>query len=361
MVGRLGRAVLVSALVSLSFVAACGVPAEVGASSPPVADPGATAAPGPGVPLAQVPDDQAAEQGDFVTSGVTTSRPGVRPYALTPETVTALDDAAYPVDVDGVLQVAWEGYDEPVYHPVSMTWYALKMLESYRVTGTQEYLHRAESNARALLDGADRGADGEYWFGYPFPYDVHQDPAMGLGTPWYSGMAQGMVLSLVSRLYGVTGDPAWRDAADAILATYDARPRQVATAPGDAPWFAYVDADGNLWLEEYPGTAQASHVVNGHIYSSWGLADYLDEIDPADERAARSFDGAVTTIRDHFDEYRVPGGISYYCVAQYCHDTAWQPENYHRGVVAQLRMLRDLTGDPAIAAQAEVLVGDYWR
>jgi hypothetical protein len=232
------------------------------------------------------------------------------------------------------------------------------MLESYRVTGDDEYLRRATNNAHALLDGADRDGQGGYWFAYPFTYDVHQDPALRLPTPWYSGMAQGMVLSLASRLFGITGEEIWRTAAESILTTFDARPSQDDPA---APWFAYVDSGGYLWFEEYPGTADATHVVNGHIYASWGLADYIDEVDPANMVAARAFDGAVTAIRDHFNNYRVPGGISYYCVARYCHDTGWQPESYHRGVVSQLRMLRDLTGDTMLGDQAELLVSDYWR
>lgn len=85
---------------------------------------------------------------------------------------------------------------------------------------------------------------------------------MTLTAPWYSGMAQGQALSLVSRLWSVTGDTRWRDAATSIVATYRA------DGPGDGPWFAHVIA-GDLWFEEYPdarGTVAPTQVVNGHVY-----------------------------------------------------------------------------------------------
>lgn len=274
-------------------------------------------------------------------------------YEHTSTSVLDLDDPDRPVDADGVLQVAWPGEDEPIYHPVGMAMFGLNSYESYRFTGEPEFLRRAEANAAALLDGATE-IDGALWFGYRFDHSLRDDDNMTLRAPWYSGMAQGQVLSLVSRLYHETGDEEWREAADAILASY------AVNSPRTGPWFAQA-LDGNLWLEEYPDTTGAvpdTQVINGHIYSAWGLYDYYTLI-AADPEVLELFDAAATTMLATFDDYRVPGGISYYCASRYCSDVGWQPENYHRGVAAQLDMLAEMTGDSAFADRADVLRRDY--
>lgn len=274
-------------------------------------------------------------------------------YARTPATVIDLADPARPVDADGVLQVSWPGLDEPVYHPVSMAMYGLYVYESYRITADPEHLRRAEANARALLDGATE-LGGALWFGYPFDHELHGDSSMTLEAPWYSGMAQGQVLSLLARLYDETGEESWRQAADGVLASYEVN------SPREAPWFAHA-IDGRLWLEEYPdtrGQVPDTQVINGHIYAAWGLYDYYTLVE-ADDGVRELFDAAVTTIRESFGSYRVPGGISYYCAAAYCRDVGWQPESYHRGVAAQLDHLAAMTGDEELSEQAAVLRQDY--
>lgn len=277
-------------------------------------------------------------------------------HPVTPRTYSTLlelDDPAQPVDDHGVRAVAWEGFEEPIYHPVAMAMYALRAVESYRQTADPEYLRRAVATGDALLDGADEIA-GAWWFPYPFDHALNGDREMTLTAPWYSGMAQGQVLSLVSRLWDVTGDVRWREAATRILASY-----RVDDA-GDGPWFSHVVA-GDLWFEEYPdarGAVPATQVVNGHIYSAWGLFDYLTLVSQ-DDRVLALWDGAVTTVRRQFAAFRLEGGISYYCAAQYCKDTSWRPEPYHRGVAHQLDTLGLMTGDAEFLEQADILRQDY--
>lgn len=267
-------------------------------------------------------------------------------------TLLDLDDPDQPVDDRGVRAVPWEGFAEPVYHPVAMAMYALRAVESYRQTDDPEYL-RAIANGEALLDGSDEIA-GARWFPYPFDYALNGDQGMTLTAPWYSGMAQGQALSLVSRLWSVTGDTRWRDAATSIVATYRA------DGPGDGPWFAHVIA-GDLWFEEYPdtrGTVAPTQVVNGHVYSAWGLYDYLTFVDH-DDQVLALWDGAVTTVRRQFSAFRLEDAISYYCIAQYCKDTSWRSEPYHRGVANQLDTLGLMTGDAAFLELADTLRRDY--
>ncbi|UNX56229.1 D-glucuronyl C5-epimerase family protein [Georgenia sp. TF02-10] len=296
------------------------------------------------------PGDAVADVPDYAMTGAEPRAITPEPYARTPETVLPLEDPDRPVDGAGVLQVTWPDQAGPIYHPVSLAHYALYMLESYRTTGTREYLDRAVANAEALLDGAEERA-GALWFPYGFDYQLHDDEAQTLTAPWYSGMAQGQALSLFVRLHAETDDDRWTDAADATARTFDARPGE------GGPWFAHV-VDGHLWFEEYVDDAVApTQVVNGHIYAAFGLYDYATRT--GDPDAAQLFDGAATTVAETFDTYRLPGGLSYYCAAQYCIDTDWRPPNYHRGVTKQFESLALMTGRGVFLEQAASFRADY--
>jgi hypothetical protein len=288
---------------------------------------------------------------DYIVAGTEPRPISPEPYARTPETVISLTDLNRPVDDTGVLQTAWDGHDDPVYHPVNLAQYALYMIESYRTTGEQEYLDRAVANGTELLAGAD-DHDGALWFPYGFDYTLHGDPAMTLTAPWHSGMAQGQALSLFVRLHQETGEDRWQDAAHATFETFTARQGET-----EGPWFAHV-LDGHLWFEEYVDEAvPPTQVVNGHIYAMFGLYDYATHT--GHEHAGQLFDGGAATVTGTFDQYRLPDGISYYCADQYCHDTDWQPPSYHRGVANQFDSLALMTGDGAFVEMARTFRADY--
>lgn len=276
----------------------------------------------------------------------------VLPYAREERTVVDLADPERTTDDRGVLQVEWDDHEGPVYHPVNIASYGLALLESYRVTGEQVYLEHAVANASALLDGSETGADGALWFPYGFDYELHQDRDLLMEAPWYSGMAQGQVLSLLVRLHEETGDPRWREAADGVFASFG--DDHAAGEPG----FALVDDCGHLWFEEYVDDAvPPTHVVNGHIYALFGLYDYARAYGSTE--AEELFDAGATTVAEQFPRFRLEGEISFYCAARYCHIDRWQPPSYHRGVAAQLDALHAMTGADVFAEQAETFRRDY--
>ena len=173
---------------------------------------------------------------------------------------------------------------------------------------------------------------------------------MKLEAPWYSGMAQGQALDLFSRLCAVTERQYWCDQADKTFKSF-----LETDLPGQS--FARVDDEGYLWLEEYVGTAPFTEVINGHAYSAFGLAEYARQT--GNEAAAEMVSGAAATMIHYFENYRLPGGISYYCNADYCKDSAWQPENYHRGVGRQFRILGYLTDVPEFRQMHDLFADDY--
>lgn len=288
----------------------------------------------------------------FATSGLVLQEVEALPYSRTERTVVALDDERYQVDGDGVLVQDWPGVEGSVYHPVNIAQYGLYLIESHRVSGSEEHLDRAVANARALVAGATVGADGELWFGYQFDHRLRGDDDQLMVAPWYSGMAQGQALSLLTRLAEETGEPGWEDAARATYRSFEGE-----LSVGE-PHFRLEADTGCLWFEEYvDDQVEPTHVVNGHIYVMFGLYDYAQAFD--EPSAVALFDAGATTVRESFDSFRVPGELSYYCAAPYCAQTRWQPPDYHRGVTAQLDTLAAMTGDETFAQMATTLRQDY--
>ncbi len=267
------------------------------------------------------------------------------------DAVLPLSDTSWgTVDENGVLIVELNG--EHVYHPVNSAWFMNQMLSGYTVTGDPEYLRRATATARYLIEWSVTDQNGT-WFPYRFE---HSPGDLDMGTPWYSGMAQGMLLSTFVNLYEITGDPYWRNYADRTFETYSA-PRS-----DTAPWFRMekiLDGKKFLFFEEYPAKtdAQVSHVVNGNIYAMYGLYDYYRLT--GNESARWLFDTAATSLRDSFGSYRNPGEPSWYA-ATYYGRTVWNsPAGYHKGVISQLRWLAKMTGDAQFTEQADILVQDH--
>jgi hypothetical protein len=129
--------------------------------------------------------------------------------------------------------------------------------------------------AHLLPDGPRRGAL-EHNFDFPHTFPMR--------TPWISAMAQGEASSLLVRLHLETGEHDY--AAAALLAL---EPLFVRTPDGGA-----MDLlDGRPFPEEYP-TEPPSFVLNGGIFSLWGLYDAGKGL--RDERAARAFEEGLEAL-----------------------------------------------------------------
>jgi hypothetical protein len=308
---------------------------EVPPSSPPPAlVPPPAAAPSPAVPAAPPPPPR-----EFRTSGLLPVSVPVAQQPLRETKPPPLDDPDHPTNPDGTLHYEVDGVEQP--HPVFTEAYAISMLEGYRLTGDHEYLRRAVANGRRLLEHAVADGGGLY-FAYTFAFDVFGDPADHLAAPWFSGMAQGRGLLMLHRLHDATDDPSWIEAADRVYAT-TFQPRRT-----EGPWATFVDDDGYLWFEEYPGASTPLRVLNGHISALFGYWERAQAT--GDETARKLFDGGATTALHYAEVLRRPGAYSGYSVR-----VPWQDASYHKLHIRQLHELAILTGD----GRFETLAQDY--
>lgn len=243
---------------------------------------------------------------------------------------------------DGVARYLLNGrhYDHPVLQARTVT----AMLAGYRLTSDPRYLHRARVNSQRLLDTAVSRRGALY---LPYRYR-HQLAGATMRPTWYSAMAQGLALSALCRMYHLTHEPAWLAGANGVFASFGKPPMR------GRPWTVHRDRCGHLWLEEYPNPVggHPMRVLNGHIFATIGVYDYLWLT--GSPRAALVFDAAATTIADHGGEYRVPGSCSLYSLT----NPAAKP-GYHATHVWQIARLGAWTGDERFLQLSRDLAADF--
>ncbi len=242
-----------------------------------------------------------------------------------------------PHDAQGV-RMFWYG-GRLHNHPVGQAVFGLRNLRSYVLTHDAFYLRRAQAQAQRLI-GRRRLVGSAWFYPYDFPFGIMTR------TPWYSAMSQGLALPLLAGLFQATHSAIYQQAAQATLASF------LRSGPSAAPWVANVDANGYLWLQEYPASSP-DYTLNGFIYASIGLYDYYRVT--GDRRALELFKGAATTVLHYAHLYRRPGWLSFYCLAH--HDPA--TDNYHQIHVHQFLTLYRITGKLTFAHLADAFESDY--
>ncbi|MFK5646872.1 D-glucuronyl C5-epimerase family protein [Ornithinimicrobium sp. LYQ121] len=254
------------------------------------------------------------------------------------------------VDSTGVRMFEAD-WDDTVYdHPIAQAQYGLSALESYRLTGDPEYLDVATRNAQRIVDRRDE-IDGAWYFPYDFDFDLFRNGKGVLTAPWASGMSSGQALSLFVRLHEVTGEKFWRDAADHTFAAF-------LQAPDGVGYFSsFVDDAGMLWLEEYSRypVMDSERVLNGHMWSMYGIWDYwmMNDYDHPD--AELLWRGAMYTVdRTAEPVFRTPEWYSLYSV--------WQKKEaptYHWHHQQQFLMLYRMSHDTAWVDRAATFRDDH--
>ncbi|MGA2587834.1 MAG: D-glucuronyl C5-epimerase family protein [Candidatus Aminicenantales bacterium] len=159
-------------------------------------------------------------------------------------------------------------------HPVEAAGYALDNYQKYLNTGSgafkSEFLDTADSllAAMVLRNSDDRSKIG-LWF-YNFDWDY-------LGTtipkPWLSGMAQGMILSVMMRAYDLTQEPKYREAMTCAFNSL--------VKPSSVRNLIVSETATEYWIEEYPPVHILNHelmsssVLNGGLIGVYGLLEYF--------------------------------------------------------------------------------------
>ena len=228
------------------------------------------------------------------------------------------------------------------YASVNDALYGLWFFTSYVRTGLQSDLLQAERAARWLRHKQDP-ATGIYPTEYRYDLGGREDGSdhLILEPGWYGANAQGIPLSLLARLYRVTGRRIYlREARLALNPLL--KPK---TSGGvQAPFFN----TGTTFFEGYATLDVAVHTLSHHVQTLVGLYDFADFSRPA----ARLFEKGMATLH---------AALPYYDLPEQGRTLAWlanltdppRPQElligyYQEAMVVQLRALDSVSPDPVV-------------
>jgi hypothetical protein len=149
-----------------------------------------------------------------------------------------------------------------------------------------------DKQVRWLIKNRVDEKDMSFWhFNFPVP-------AHGCKPPWKSGMAQGLILSLLLRVYHLTKSEEVSELAERVAVSMK--------TPCSENGFLYINNRGDYWYQEYMGNC--GYVLNGFVYAMWGVYDYY--LYSNDEECKMIFDRCITTLRNNLKQYDWRMGIA---------------------------------------------------
>lgn len=220
------------------------------------------------------------------------------------------------LDEDGITVNRIEG-DKIVYFPISIFQYALGLWDLYLNDKNEERRRQFLKQCEWILK--NQAEDGSWNCFEPIGYKKYTVSSMG----------QGEAISVLVRAYELTKDKKWLMAVRKAMAFMIIEIKDGGTL--------LIDGD-DYFFEEYPDEIGGKRsVLNGWIFSLFGIYDYLNLIDDNDIK--KIFDKSINTLKKHLKEYDL-GYWSYYDKAGRIASPA-----YHDLHIALLITLSDLTGE----------------
>lgn len=217
--------------------------------------------------------------------------------------------------------------------PITLGNYALEKYSKY-VAGTPDAI---EARNR-FLEAADwfvENQDENGGWGAEYAHNFWTERAAILPVGWYSGMAQGLAISVLVRAFFLQDDPSYLDAARRAVG--------VMRTPVEQGGVKRC-VDGHTFYEEYP-TTPMSNVLNGYLFAVIGLYDLAQlTTEPVYDAY---FDEAVATVKAIISHYDLGFATSYDLShlqnpGAYPNRARW---GYHTLHVMQLSLLRAVTKD----------------
>jgi heparosan-N-sulfate-glucuronate 5-epimerase len=201
--------------------------------------------------------------------------------------VSFVEDGCYgPLDEEGIPLVDYERHSRiqgggKEYFAVTIAQYALGNFELWLETRWDKYREKFLRLAHWLETNAETvGKDVVVWSA---KFDW---PAFGLSAPWISSMAQGEAVSVLLRAHQIERREVSLELTRKAAASFF-------IPVGEPGGVKYVDKDGDVWFEEYI-TEPPAHVLNGFVFSLFGLLDYARVT--GDEKARKAWEQGVLTL-----------------------------------------------------------------
>ena len=248
-------------------------------------------------------------------------------------------------DSAGIPLLDYRGKIGLQYNPIAIAQWGLGNYNLFRgsadsesgtsESGTEEYKAKFLAASDWLRSHLERNSFGIFVWNHHFDWEYRDT----LRAPWYSGLAQGQGISLLTRAYAETGLATYAEAAQQAFASF--------LKPVTEGGVVFVDPNHDIWFEEYL-VSPPTHILNGFIWACWGVLDYF--LATCDQEAKKLFDEATKTLRANLHRYDLgfwslyeQSGTRLPMIAS---------SFYHQLHIVQLRVMHRLTGDKLFAEYA---------
>jgi hypothetical protein len=130
---------------------------------------------------------------------------------------------------------------------------------------------------------------------YPYKFSFRNLPPY-----WYSGLAQGQILSVLTRAFVLTNNYSYLFIANKVA--------DFMFVPVEQGGVFTLTPEGYAWIEEYP-TIPHSYVLNGFVFAVIGLIDY-NKISPS-RKISNALNDFIFTIKNTVDIYDTGSKLLY--------------------------------------------------
>jgi hypothetical protein len=249
-------------------------------------------------------------------------------------------DYAGPFDSAGIPMLDYRGSLGRQYNPIAIAQYGLGNYNLHVRTGDASRRQTFLRIAEWLAEHLEPNANGLKMWMHHFDWEYRDT----LRAPWYSALAQGQGISVLVRAYEETQDIRFKRAADDAFEAF----RHDVSEGG----VTFTDALGDLWYEEYI-VSPPTHILNGFMWASWGVYDYL--ILTGESGVRDLFQRAVSTLLKNLETF----DTGFWSL--YEHSGTILPmmasNFYHHLHIVQLRVMSRITGEPLFAHFADKWTG----
>jgi len=242
--------------------------------------------------------------------------------------MTFYDKTLYPGPFDdkGIPILDYKGVIGRQYNPIAIAQYGLGFYNRYVKENKEEYLSKFLAQCDWLVDNLEKNKYGLYVWMHHFDWEYQGI----LKSPWQSSLAQGSGISALIRAFVLTKNDKYLKSVKLAFVSF----RKSVEEGG----ISFTDKEENLWFEEYI-IKPYSHVLNGFIWSLWGVYDYC--LITKDKIAKELFDSAVKTLEKNLYRYDI-GFWSLYALSPTKLKLIASPF-YHSLHIVQLDILHKMT------------------
>ena len=230
-------------------------------------------------------------------------------------------------DGKGIPMLDYHGKVGLQYNPIAIAQYGLGNFNLYKRTGDPLRYEAFMSTANWLIENLETNPKNVFVWNHHFDWEYRDT----LKSPWYSALSQGQGISVLVRAYAETGDKRYLSEAEKAFIAFEKGLNEGGVQ--------YIDDKGLVWFEETI-VDPPTHILNGFIWSLWGVYDYY--LATKNTKAKELFEEGLRTLGadiDRFDAgfwslYEQSGTILSMVASPFYHDLH----------IVQLEVMYKLTG-----------------